>query len=272
MTDRFRFHPRVSRVPGDPLLHGALARLSRVERPVLLDSAAGSPRRFSLLGFDPVMTAEIERLSDLRQLLDALEPCEGDDLPDFFHGGFLGALAYDLGVEGEGLDLPGEPWGFPLVGGGLYVDFLVRDEQRGETWLVLGDQPGDERVGVDERRTRILDQLAQPSLQKVAAQRPAAASQGRAPGAEAVAQQGHPRLVPVQRHAVGGPATPVGRTLSGTRSFTLRARDTTSRAAVAAEAVRRGATGAGDRGGLRARAPERGSRGPPSCGMATLAG
>jgi para-aminobenzoate synthetase component 1 len=81
-----------------------------------------------------------------------------DELP--FAGGFLGALSYDLGVAGEDLRLPPEPWGLPLVAGGLYTDFLARDEARGEVWLVLGDEPGDDRPPLEVRRAALLERLA----------------------------------------------------------------------------------------------------------------
>jgi len=71
-------------------------------------------------------------------------------------------LAYDLGVAGEGLALPAEPWGFPLIAGGLYTDFLFRDERRGATWLVLGDEPGDDRPPAEARRAALLLRLAAP--------------------------------------------------------------------------------------------------------------
>src|SRR5688572_7750645 len=90
MAARLRFRPRVTRVPGDPELHLALACLARgpepcIERPVLLDSAAGAPRRFSLLGFDPLVAvpggAHVGALAGLRGLLARLEPGGGDALP-----------------------------------------------------------------------------------------------------------------------------------------------------------------------------------------------
>jgi len=171
-----RFSPRIARVPGDPELCAVLGVLgergpsSRAlpglaeRRPVLLDSASGEPRRFSLLGIDPVRTIDGGGLLDLRARVARLEVLAGDDappgFPDVFHGGFLGALAYDLGVVGERLDLPPEPWGFPAIVGGLYTDFFVRDEAAGATWLVLGDEPGDERAPVRERREALFDALA----------------------------------------------------------------------------------------------------------------
>ncbi|MEM7307180.1 MAG: anthranilate synthase component I family protein [Planctomycetota bacterium] len=164
MRDRLRFCPRVTRVPGDPELDAVLGHFGPERRPVLLDGAAGRPLRFALLGIDPVATARIGSLAELRPLVARLEPAGGDpDLPGAFHGGFLGALAYDLGVAGEGLTLPPEPWGFPKVVGGLYTDFLVRDHAD-RTWLVLGEEPGDGRPAVGERRERLLAQLERPPV------------------------------------------------------------------------------------------------------------
>ena len=163
-VERFRFRPRVFELPPplaalDP---GALlSRLRGRAGTVLLDSAGGEPAEFSLLGFDPVACAEeLGSIDELRPLLARLEPAPGDDVPGPFHGGFLGALAYDLGIAGEELALPGEPWGFPLVAGGLYVDFLVREERAGRAWLVLGDEPGDGRPPVDARRAALFALLA----------------------------------------------------------------------------------------------------------------
>jgi para-aminobenzoate synthetase component 1 len=181
LSNPYRFRPRIFRVAGDPALHRllcAVAASSRARgadparrRPVLLDSAAGEPRRFSLFGLDPVATVGGESLLGLRGALArlAFEPgdAEPPGFPDAFRGGFLGALAYDLGVVGEELALPSEPWGFPRIVGGLYVDFFVRDERRGATWLVLGDEPGDGRAPVAERRDELLDASARDAAGEV---------------------------------------------------------------------------------------------------------
>ena len=153
----FRFRPRAFEL--DPAFEPAalLPGLAR-RRPVLLDSAAGAPRRFSLIGFDPLGGVDLPTaLPELRSTVARLT-LEGDAPPGPFAGGFLGALAYDLGVVGEKLDLPREPWGQPLLVGGLYTDFVVRDEQAERVWLVLGDEPGDERPTVGARR-RELEEL-----------------------------------------------------------------------------------------------------------------
>ncbi|HED66727.1 MAG TPA: anthranilate synthase component I family protein, partial [Planctomycetes bacterium] len=91
-----------------------------------------------------------------------LEPIAGaaSALP-FFSGGFLGALAYELGPPEEELDLPADPLALARVVGGLYTDFLLRDHIAGETWLCLGEDPGDGRAPVAERRDAILSALSE---------------------------------------------------------------------------------------------------------------
>ncbi len=138
----------------------ALSRLRRRAGLVLLDSAGGSPRRASVLGFDPLPASPPQELVGLRDFVGRLEVHDPGDLPPFFGGGFLGALAYDLGVVGEpDLRLPRDPWGFPRVVGGLYVDFIVQDHGTGESWLCLAEDPGDGRPPRVERRRSILDAL-----------------------------------------------------------------------------------------------------------------
>ena len=163
------FRPRIFVLDGD-LAHltpaEALDRLRERERPILLDSAAGEPARFSLLGFDPLPVAAPESIAELRQLGGRLATAAGDPWPVSsppFAGGFLGALAYDLGVAGEGQELPRDPWDQPRIVGGLYIDFLLRDERLGRTWLVLGDDPGDGRESVEARRRALLDALHAPT-------------------------------------------------------------------------------------------------------------
>ncbi len=163
----FRFAPVVERLDGDAgnlALAEALSRLRTRRRPVLLDSASGAPRTFSLLAFDPLENGASDRwdsIADLRASVAGLEAAP-TPTPPFFAGGFLGALAYDLGVEGEAPIGGADPWAFPQIVGGLYVDYLVRDHARAETWLVLGEEPGDARPTVAERRAAILAALARP--------------------------------------------------------------------------------------------------------------
>ncbi len=167
--DSFRFRPRVERLEGELArlsLGEALARLRSRGSPALFESRGESSARFSLLGFDPLPVAPPSTLRDLRAFVRALEvelPAASEEMPPWFQGGFLGALSYDLGVEGEELDLPGDPWGFPGVVGGLYVDFLVRDRAARANWLVLGEDPGDGRASVAVRRDEICSLLGAPA-------------------------------------------------------------------------------------------------------------
>jgi para-aminobenzoate synthetase component 1 len=157
--ESFRFRPRVTRLVGEigslSLVELLLRMRDAVAGPALFDSAAGSPARFSVLGFDPLPVPPPRSLDGLEAYVRSLAPEEGDPLPAWFRGGFLGALAYDLGVAGESLALPADPLGMPPIAGGLYVDFLVREHESGTTWLVLGEDPGDGRPSVAERSRRL---------------------------------------------------------------------------------------------------------------------
>lgn len=151
----YRFRPRVFEL-GDREVFELARRLARHRAPVMLDSAKGRPHRWSLLGFDPLPPRAPQTLFAPRELLAHLCLETGDPIPGPFHGGFLGAFAYDLGVHAERpLRCAPEPFGFPLVVGGLYVDFVVRDEQRRQTWLVLGEEPGDGRDAIERRRAQL---------------------------------------------------------------------------------------------------------------------
>jgi para-aminobenzoate synthetase component 1 len=139
----------------------ALDRLRHHHRPVLLEAPGGGPARHELLAFDPVRDVTWAAGADLGALSDVLAGFTargGDAPPPFFAGGFLGALAYDLGVVGERLELPDEPWGQPLVVGGLYTDYLVRDVERDRTWLALGER--EDGPSVATRRRLVRDALA----------------------------------------------------------------------------------------------------------------
>ena len=84
-----------------------------------------------------------------------LEFIEGDEIPGPFQGGFIGAISYDAGVKGEELGLPRDAWVQPSWIGGLYTDFLVWDHAESAAWLVLGEEPGDDRPSVDLREAAI---------------------------------------------------------------------------------------------------------------------
>lgn len=177
MTDRGRatrrvtttLRPRAFPVRDAALVHGvdvggALEALSGREGLVALDSAGGSPRRWSLVGFDPLVSFTDEggprSLDDLEAALGGLrlDPQALDD-PRIagapFAGGFLGALGYDMGVRGEDLDLPEAAWPAPPVIGGLYGDWILFEEEpRRRVTMFLSEAAG--RAPVGERRAEIL--------------------------------------------------------------------------------------------------------------------
>lgn len=168
-----RYRPRV--VELDPALDApAILRALRGERGlVAFDSASGEPREWSLILFDPLAptpasrgaeTSAIRGIDDARAAHARLELAPGDAVPGPFHGGFAGAFAYDLGVHGERHEtLPDDAWRSPRAVGGLYVDFVVRDERAGRTWLVVGDGAFEDRPRVDARIERLRARLAVPT-------------------------------------------------------------------------------------------------------------
>lgn len=156
-----RFSPRVFPLPTGLDTGVVLARLASRRGLVALDSAGGAPRRFSVVAFDPVCGVQgVRSLLDLRAFIARLERARGDEVPGPFHGGFVGALSYDLGAAGERRARVGsDPWSSPRVVGGLYTDFIVRDERSLACWLVLGDAPGDRRPPFAARAQEILAAL-----------------------------------------------------------------------------------------------------------------
>lgn len=164
MDQAYCFRPRVLELEPAPELPVVLQALGDAPGLAVLDSAAGEPRRASVIAFDPLaVPARVRSLRDLRAFHQRLVRDGGDEVPGPFAGGFVGALAYDLGVEGErALDVPGEPFGLPEVVGGLYGDFVVRDERARRAWLVLNDHPGDGRADVAARRAAFLSALRAP--------------------------------------------------------------------------------------------------------------
>lgn len=169
MAGPFRMCARVSALdarPGGAPLDGALLARALGDRAgvVLLDSAAGQGARWTVMGLEPLRGAGLPSdLAGLESWLAQLEPGPGDAIPGPFAGGFLGSIAYDCGVAGEGLVLPPDPQGLPRILGGLFTDFIVLDRDEGQAHLVLGDAPGDGRSPVEVRRQGILEALARAS-------------------------------------------------------------------------------------------------------------
>ena len=115
-----RFDPRVFELADAPALHELLPRLAGERGLVLFDSASGSPRRFSLLGFDPLRGLGVPAsVTELARFVARVERVAGDSIPGPFQGGFVGELSYDIGPAGESsVLLPRDAWGTPLVVGG----------------------------------------------------------------------------------------------------------------------------------------------------------
>ncbi|HVS20135.1 MAG TPA: anthranilate synthase component I family protein [Planctomycetota bacterium] len=164
MGPAFRLRPSVLELESAPDVPSLLAALGDRAGVVALDSAAGEPCRTSLVAFDPLAVPDgVRSLDDLRAFCARLEPDGGDEVPGPFAGGFVGALSYDLGAAGERPQaVAPEPFGQPPVVGGLYCDFVVRDERARRAWLVLGEDPGDARAAVAERAASLRAALARP--------------------------------------------------------------------------------------------------------------
>ena len=120
---------------------------------VCLDSAGGAPARWSLIAFDPLVSFEgADAPADLDGLAAALARVELDPkaLADPlvasspFCGGFVGALAYDLGVRGRSSTCP-RPVAGAADRGGLYGDWLLIESGSGGATLFLPTRPGARR-------------------------------------------------------------------------------------------------------------------------------
>ncbi|MFN0242852.1 MAG: anthranilate synthase component I family protein [Planctomycetota bacterium] len=137
-----------------------LSRLRDRRGLAALDSASGWPRRTSLVAFDPLRDARASSWDELDLAFGLLE-VDGE-VPGPFAGGFLGALSYDLGVRGERAVVTArDPLDSPRIAGGVYGDFIVRDEDTGAAWLVLSEGLDDGRPDVETRRDSVLTDLAQ---------------------------------------------------------------------------------------------------------------
>lgn len=163
-----RFLPRVTPLEPAPSLDALLAALARRSGLVVLDGLGpGSADPWTLVGFDPLPRALAplpRRPSELGDYAARLVDAAPSPVPGPFHGGFLGALAYDLGVEGEPPFLPPDPWAFPRLVGGLYVDFALYEPATAgrapRAYLVLGEDPGDGRPPVAARLAALRAELA----------------------------------------------------------------------------------------------------------------
>jgi para-aminobenzoate synthetase component 1 len=137
-----------------------LSRLRAKPGLVALDSATRAPGSWSIVAFDPLAEQPVPAsIAGLRRALTGRHAGGGAAIPGPFHGGFVGALAYDLGVAGED-ELPDDPWRSPRVVGGTYGDFIVRDEAAERAWLVLDER--DERAPLADRRAEIEALIAAP--------------------------------------------------------------------------------------------------------------
>ena len=176
----FRFQPRVEPL-GGPEGELPLAELAARVGPGPLVLLEGWPRGAGVLALAPLRARAPRTLVGLRALCARLVRNGGDPVPGEFHGGFLGALAYEVGARELGVSLPADPWKLPSLVGGLYVDFLVRDA-RGATHLVLGEDPGDGRAGVSERARALRARLARAARSEPC--RPAGPLRALVPSAE----------------------------------------------------------------------------------------
>jgi len=127
----------------------------------VLHSAGGAPRTFSLIAFDPLPESVVgplpTTLAGLREYVAQLTLRGIEQLPEAlragpFVGGFVGAIAYEVGaraivgddpLEGaeQRVQLPPLTVPEPPVIGGLYTDFIyIEHRPTGDrAWLVLGE-------------------------------------------------------------------------------------------------------------------------------------
>jgi para-aminobenzoate synthetase component 1 len=145
-----------------PGVADALARLRTRRGLAACDSTGGAPARTSLVAFDPLRGAPPpSSIGELESWRALVVDAGGDAAPTDFVGGAILALSYDLGVAGEERHFapPRDPWGLPLVAGGLYCDWIAWDHGSGRAWLVLGeDAEGGEldgRAAVDRREREL---------------------------------------------------------------------------------------------------------------------
>ena len=139
---------QVTRLATAPDFASLLCALRSRRGLIALDSAAGEPARWSWIAFEPLAgVGAPSSAATLPEWLAGAPRFDGGEVPGPFAGGFLGALAYDQGVAGEGQTLPRDPWSGPAVLGGFYTDFFVFDHLEGAAWLVTrGDRDPSQRA------------------------------------------------------------------------------------------------------------------------------
>ncbi len=134
---------------------------------VALDSAGGEPARWSIVAFDPFDDFAHPRepaprsLAELGARIDGVALAESAlgrcrDIP--FAGGFIGALAYELGAYGEALELPAPAWAVPPIVGGLYGDWILFEHGAApRTTLFLSEGTGG--APILDRYASVVDEL-----------------------------------------------------------------------------------------------------------------
>ncbi|QDV06662.1 Aminodeoxychorismate synthase component 1 [Planctomycetes bacterium Poly30] len=163
-------------LPEGDVLPLLLRRLRDRPGLLVLDSAGGSPRHWSLLGFDPFLSFDDPRvaptsLDGLESLLSDVRLAPGSTAEEGlgpFAGGFLGALAYELGVRGEALDLPEPAWPQPRIVGGLYRDWIwwePASEGPPRAWLIVSEDSAHGMSAAEDaaRRAREILRLIEPA-------------------------------------------------------------------------------------------------------------
>jgi len=148
-------------LPGDLDPFETAVRLRGHERLVLLEGPGGAPDRAAFVFVDPLATCDdVASLAQWRaRLADFRFEVRGERAAPPW-GGFAGVLAYDLGVAGEAQELPRDPWGWPLVLGGVYGDGVLFDRVQRRAWLATAD--GGTGRSRAERRARLVAELAAP--------------------------------------------------------------------------------------------------------------
>jgi|688.fasta_scaffold01204_32 para-aminobenzoate synthetase component 1 len=158
-----RIVSRVHPLGVQPPLVEALRRLCLEQGLCLLESGDGQNDEWSWLFLAPLPLGPAPRqIGELRRQVEALELGESE-VPGPFRAGFVGALAYDLGVAGERRVWHAEDaWLQAPIAGGLRADFLVRESRSGATWLVLGEREGLRAAALEARAAGIRSRLSAP--------------------------------------------------------------------------------------------------------------